>query len=69
MAGTLSGLDRKNCPMRHYSNGKCLICNEFCFAVCNELCVAIHRAYDKGYDAGYNQAQAEEYWDKPMLHH
>ena len=66
MAGTLSGLDRKNCPMRNYSNGKCLICNESCFTVCNELCVAIRRACDKVYNVGYRACEYNDLWDKPL---
>ena len=69
MASTLSGPNRKDCPMRHFSNGNCLVCGGFCLAVKDEICEALHQAYNKGYDAGYGRAQAEEYWDKPMLHH
>lgn len=69
MASTLSGPDRKDCPMRHYSNGNCLVCGGFCTAVNDAICEALHQAYDKGYRAGYNQAEADEYWDKPLLHH
>ena len=69
MGGTLNSPDRKDCPMRHFSNGNCLVCGGFCLAVKDEICEALHQAYNKGYDAGYSRAQAEEYWDKSMFHH
>lgn len=57
---------RKDCPMRHYSNGNCLVCGGFCLAVKDEICQALQQAYEKGYRAGYASCEADDSWDQPL---
>ena len=59
-------VDRKDCPMRHQSNGNCLVCGGFCTAVNDAICDALHQAYDKGYCAGYKACECDDLWDTPM---
>lgn len=59
--------NRKNCPMRHKSNGNCLPCGGFCTSVNDAICEAIHQAYQHGFNDGYRQAEADDLYDMPCF--
>ena len=55
------GNNRKDCPL--YSKGYCRACGAFCWDVDDEKCDIAIKAYQLGYDAGYKEADALNYYE------